>query len=83
MEIDKPLDFFWDILYMIASRIGRLFSTSAARMSGHGHGPDGGIPGINLPFDISNKYKLTAYFVIYCGSAMSIPFLVLRHALTK
>lgn len=31
---------------MIASRIGRLFSTSAARMSGHGHGPDGGIPGI-------------------------------------
>lgn len=58
----------------------RKISTSALLRSGHGHG---GVVGSNLPFDISNKYKLTLYFVLFFGSGFSLPFLVVRHHLTK
>ncbi|CAG9764716.1 unnamed protein product [Ceutorhynchus assimilis] len=46
----------------------------------HAHG---GVPGENLPFGIENRFKLTAYFILFFGSGFGAPFLVLRHQLTK
>ncbi|KAJ8974042.1 hypothetical protein NQ317_008983 [Molorchus minor] len=40
-------------------------------------------PSLNLPFSINNRYKLTAYFILYFGSGFGAPFLVLRHQLLK
>lgn len=60
----------------------RKISTSAL-LRGGGHGHHGGVIGSNLPFDITNKYKLTLYFVLFFGSGFSLPFLVVRHHLTK
>jgi cytochrome c oxidase subunit 7c len=42
-----------------------------------------GIPGSNLPFDIRNRYKLTAVFVIYFASGLAAPFILVRHQLLK
>ncbi|XP_067634417.1 cytochrome c oxidase subunit 7C, mitochondrial-like [Eurosta solidaginis] len=44
---------------------------------------NGGIPGENLPFSINNRYKLTAYFALFFGSGLALPFLIVRHQLTK
>uniref|UniRef100_A0A4D5R9H4 Cytochrome c oxidase subunit 7C, mitochondrial n=1 Tax=Scolopendra viridis TaxID=118503 RepID=A0A4D5R9H4_SCOVI len=61
----------------------RSFMSSAIRRAGHGHHDDGGIPGNNLPFSITNRYKLTLYFAMFFGSGFAVPFLVLRHQLLK
>jgi hypothetical protein len=37
----------------------------------------------NIPFDISNRYKLTALFIVFFGSGLALPFFVLRHQLLK
>ncbi|CAI9736237.1 cytochrome c oxidase subunit 7c, mitochondrial [Octopus vulgaris] len=42
-----------------------------------------GIPGANLPFDISNRYKLTAVFVLFFGSGLTAPLLLVRHQMLK
>ncbi|XP_039747980.1 cytochrome c oxidase subunit 7C, mitochondrial-like [Pararge aegeria] len=47
------------------------------------NGSHGGVPGENLPFDMSNRYKLTALFIVYIGSGISAPFLITRHQLLK
>ncbi|CAG9808470.1 unnamed protein product [Chironomus riparius] len=47
------------------------------------HHSHGGIPGENLPFGIHNRFKLTAYFMLFFGSGFGAPFLVLRHQLLK
>uniref|UniRef100_U5ETN7 Cytochrome c oxidase subunit 7C, mitochondrial n=1 Tax=Corethrella appendiculata TaxID=1370023 RepID=U5ETN7_9DIPT len=47
------------------------------------HHSHGGIPGENLPFDISNRYKLTAMFIVFFGSGLGAPYFVLRHQLLK
>ncbi|BFZ26062.1 hypothetical protein BsWGS_29101 [Bradybaena similaris] len=57
----------------------RRFSTTAARRSQEWQ--QEGIPGSNLPFDINNKYKLTVYFVLFFGSGLSAPFLIMRRHL--
>ncbi|PSN53028.1 Cytochrome c oxidase subunit 7C [Blattella germanica] len=62
------------------SQIARTFMSSAIRQSGH---DVGGVPGGNIPFDISNRYKLTAMFIVFFGSGLGAPFLVLRHQLLK
>ncbi|XP_069691511.1 cytochrome c oxidase subunit 7C, mitochondrial-like [Periplaneta americana] len=62
------------------SQITRNFVTSAVRQGGHDHG---GIPGGNIPFDITNRYKLTALFIVFFGSGLGAPFMVLRHQLLK
>ncbi|KAF4526141.1 hypothetical protein B566_EDAN012452 [Ephemera danica] len=63
------------------SQIARNFTTSAIRRSGdHGHG---GVPGMNLPFQITNRYRLTALFIVFFGSGLGAPFLILRHQLLK
>ncbi|KAF8773037.1 Cytochrome c oxidase subunit 7C like protein [Argiope bruennichi] len=59
----------------------RKFTTSAVARGGHGH--HGGVIGSNLPFDISNRYKLTLYFILFFGSGFSLPFILVRHHLTK
>ncbi|XP_076397154.1 cytochrome c oxidase subunit 7C [Megachile rotundata] len=64
----------------ILQRCARTFKTSAARREDHG--PEG-FPGANLPFSIQNRYKLTALFVLFFGSGFALPFLILRHQLTK
>ncbi|XP_063905402.1 cytochrome c oxidase subunit 7C, mitochondrial-like [Zophobas morio] len=43
----------------------------------------GGNPGENLPFDINNRFKLTAMFIAFFGSGFGAPFLILRHQLLK
>ncbi|KAB0803724.1 hypothetical protein PPYR_00694 [Photinus pyralis] len=43
----------------------------------------GGVPGENLPFEVGNKYKLTAIFIVFFGSGLGLPFLALRHQLLK
>lgn len=53
--------------------------TSLVRNS-HSHG---GIAGENLPFSLQNRYKLTALFIVFFGSGLAAPFLVLRHQLLK
>ncbi|XP_011177845.1 PREDICTED: cytochrome c oxidase subunit 7C, mitochondrial-like [Bactrocera latifrons] len=47
------------------------------------HHSHGGIPGENLPFGLNNRYKLTAYFILFFGSGLAAPFLVVRHQLLK
>ncbi|CAO1428344.1 unnamed protein product [Diamesa hyperborea] len=46
-------------------------------------GNHGGVPGQNLPFSLANRYKLTAMFIVFFGSGLGAPFLVLRHQLLK
>ncbi|KAL3886404.1 hypothetical protein ACJMK2_026402 [Sinanodonta woodiana] len=60
--------------------IARRFSTTVARKSEiNQHG----IPGANLPFDIHNRYKLTALFTVFFTTAFSLPFVVVRHQILK
>jgi len=47
------------------------------------HGSHGGIIGENLPFSLRNRYRFTALFVLFFGSGLAAPFLVLRHQLLK
>jgi len=62
-----------------AAQSSRNFTTSAAR-----RGEDAlPAPGDNLPFSINNRYKLTAYFILFFGSGLSVPFLAMRHQLLK
>ncbi|XP_053964780.1 cytochrome c oxidase subunit 7C, mitochondrial-like [Anastrepha ludens] len=58
--------------------LARNITQSLVRHSSHG-----GIPGENLPFGLTNRYKLTAYFVLFFGSGLAAPFLVVRHQLLK
>lgn len=37
----------------------------------------------NLPFSINNRYKLTAYFILFFGSGFTVPFFAVRHQLMK
>ena len=37
----------------------------------------------NLPFGINNRYKLTALFIVFFGSGLSAPFVLVRHQLLK
>lgn len=37
----------------------------------------------NLPFQMKNIYRLTAWFAVFFGSGLALPFLVLRHQLKK
>uniref|UniRef100_A0A0K8TPI3 Cytochrome c oxidase subunit 7C, mitochondrial n=1 Tax=Tabanus bromius TaxID=304241 RepID=A0A0K8TPI3_TABBR len=46
----------------------------------HGHG---GVVGENLPFSLENRYRLTALFIVFFGSGLGAPFLILRHQLLK
>ncbi|GFO31873.1 cytochrome c oxidase subunit 7c, mitochondrial [Plakobranchus ocellatus] len=57
----------------------RRFTTSAVRRSQEWQ--QQGVPGSNLPFDIHNKYKLTAMFVLFFGSGLTAPFLIARRHL--
>ncbi|XP_017778375.1 PREDICTED: cytochrome c oxidase subunit 7C, mitochondrial [Nicrophorus vespilloides] len=47
--------------------------TQFVRNSGHG-----GVPGENLPFQITNRYRLTAVMAAFFGLGFSAPFLVVR-----
>ncbi|KFM70860.1 Cytochrome c oxidase subunit 7C, mitochondrial, partial [Stegodyphus mimosarum] len=60
----------------------RKFTTSALRRSGD-HGHHSSHIGSNLPFDITNRYKLSLYFMLFFGSGFSLPFILVRHHLTK
>ncbi|CAH1104144.1 unnamed protein product [Psylliodes chrysocephalus] len=53
---------------------------NAVVRAAHDHG---GVPGVNLPFGINNRYRLTALMILFCGSGFGAPFLILRHQLTK
>ncbi|KAL7641044.1 UNVERIFIED_CONTAM: hypothetical protein RMT77_008181 [Armadillidium vulgare] len=46
-------------------------------------GNEGGIPGSNLPFQIKNRYRLTATFIVFFGSGFGLPFILVRHQLLK
>ncbi|CAH2230567.1 jg22934 [Pararge aegeria aegeria] len=61
-----------------SNKLGRNVMTNFVRNHSHG-----GVPGENLPFDMSNRYKLTALFIVYIGSGISAPFLITRHQLLK
>ena len=37
----------------------------------------------NLPFDINNRYKLTATFIVFFASGIGAPFVLVRHQLLK
>ena len=58
----------------------RGFATSALR-----NGYSEGIPppGYNLPFQIENRYRLTAMFCLFFGSGFAVPFLAIRHQILK
>ncbi|KPI96525.1 Cytochrome c oxidase subunit 7C, mitochondrial [Papilio machaon] len=62
----------------LSNRLGRNVMTNFVRNHSHG-----GVPGENLPFDISNRYKLTALFIVFVSSGLSAPFLITRHQLLK
>ncbi|KAG6447248.1 hypothetical protein O3G_MSEX004875 [Manduca sexta] len=66
-------------LARVSNKLGRNVVTNLVRNS-HSHG---GIPGENLPFDLHNRYKLTAYFILYAGSGFAAPYLICRHQLLK
>ncbi|CAH0697976.1 unnamed protein product [Spodoptera exigua] len=62
----------------ISNKLGRNVITTMVR-----NHSNGGIPGENLPFDISNRYKLTVYFIAFFGSGLAAPYLICRHQLLK
>ncbi|CAB3364545.1 cytochrome c oxidase subunit 7C, mitochondrial-like [Cloeon dipterum] len=62
------------------SQVARTFTTSAIRRGGDHHVT---MPGDNLPFQIKNRYRLTALFIVFFGSGLAAPFLILRHQLLK
>ncbi|XP_059614352.1 cytochrome c oxidase subunit 7C, mitochondrial-like [Phlebotomus argentipes] len=47
------------------------------------YGSHGGVPGENLPFGLHNRYRLTAWFCVFFGSGLTLPFFVVRHQLLK
>ncbi|XP_037033753.1 cytochrome c oxidase subunit 7C, mitochondrial-like [Bradysia coprophila] len=47
------------------------------------NGSHGGVPGENLPFQIQNRYRLTALFILFFGSGIAAPFMIVRHQLLK
>ncbi|KAH9495276.1 Cytochrome c oxidase subunit 7C, mitochondrial [Bulinus truncatus] len=59
----------------------RKFSASSVRQ--HQVWQQEGIPGSSLPFDTKNKFKLTAVFILYFSSGLTMPFLLVRHYLLK
>ncbi|XP_037953164.1 cytochrome c oxidase subunit 7C, mitochondrial-like [Teleopsis dalmanni] len=61
-----------------SSLLARNLTKSLVRFHSHG-----GTPGENLPFSLQNRYKLTAYFVLFFGSGLAAPFMVVRHQLLK
>jgi hypothetical protein len=77
----------------------RNFASSASRGGGHGPEPPGSVgPALftldtrsscskylfqNLPFQIENRYRLTAVMTLFTASGLSIPFFLLRHQLIK
>uniref|UniRef100_A0A6M2DKC5 Cytochrome c oxidase subunit 7C, mitochondrial n=1 Tax=Xenopsylla cheopis TaxID=163159 RepID=A0A6M2DKC5_XENCH len=67
---------------MLSRSVGLIRSslTNAVRNSSHANYT---VPGENLPFQIQNRFRLTALFVVFFGSGFSLPFLVLRHQLLK
>ena len=65
----------------LAVQAVRGISTTASRRSAHV--VQQGIPGANLPFDINNRYKLLAVFVLYFGSGLTAPLILVRHQLLK
>ncbi|XP_059062584.1 cytochrome c oxidase subunit 7C, mitochondrial-like [Achroia grisella] len=65
-------------LARISNKLGRNAMTNFVRCHSHG-----GVPGENLPFDIANRYKLTALFTVYIGSGLAAPYLICRHQLLK
>nr|CAD7575724.1 unnamed protein product [Timema californicum] len=38
---------------------------------------------MNLPFSLNNRFRLTAWFILFFGSGLAAPFLVVRHQLLK
>ncbi|CAG9794353.1 unnamed protein product [Diatraea saccharalis] len=65
-------------LARISNKLGRNVMTNFVRNHSHG-----GVPGENLPFDITNRYKLTLYFILFAGSGLAGPYLITRHQLLK
>ncbi|CAG4963567.1 unnamed protein product [Colias eurytheme] len=47
------------------------------------NGSHGGVPGENLPFDINNKYRLTANFFLYMLTGISAPFIIVAYQMNK
>ncbi|CAL8072690.1 unnamed protein product [Orchesella dallaii] len=60
----------------------RNITTTHAKRGGDHH-DEGGIPGANLFFDITNRHLLALYMGLYMGSAFGTPFMILRHQLKK
>ncbi|ROT66248.1 hypothetical protein C7M84_015754 [Penaeus vannamei] len=60
------------------SALSRNLMTSAVR-----RGADGGVPGGNLPFQIKNRFRLSAVFIVFFGSGLALPFVLVRHQLLK
>ncbi|KAG4067434.1 hypothetical protein HA402_009671 [Bradysia odoriphaga] len=58
--------------------MGRQLMQNTVRFGSHG-----GVPGENLPFQIQNRYRLTAMFILFFGSGIAAPFLIVRHQLLK
>merc|ERR1712107_236010 len=75
---DKSLIFKMSLAGRTSMAVRRL-TTSAIRQD-LGHVPP---PGHTVPFQISNRYKLTLSFVLFFGSGLSTPFIALRHQLLK
>jgi len=65
---------------LLTAVVRRGFFTSARRGV---HIVQQGIPGANLPFDINNRHKLLAVFILYFGSGLTAPFILVRHQLLK
>ncbi|XP_056635958.1 cytochrome c oxidase subunit 7C, mitochondrial-like [Diorhabda sublineata] len=63
-----------------SSLLVRQIVRNAFVRAAHDHG---GVPGANLPFDINNRFKLTAIMIAFFGSAFGAPFLIVRYQLTK
>ncbi|KOX73387.1 Cytochrome c oxidase subunit 7C, mitochondrial [Melipona quadrifasciata] len=66
-------------LRSVLRRFTRSFKTTSVRRSEE-HDPEG-FPGANFPFDITNRYKLIALFIVFTGTGISVPFAVLHYHL--
>merc|ERR1711937_373012 len=76
---DKIKMVFGLVSRTVSRNINRKFTTTVARRSQEWQ--QEGVPGSNMPFSHHNKYKFTLLCMLFFGSGLSFPFIIMRRQL--
>ncbi|KAK2191669.1 hypothetical protein NP493_48g04033 [Ridgeia piscesae] len=66
----------------VPGKATRGFSTSATRKSAQAW-QQRGVPGATLPVNINNRYSLLGWFIVFFGSGLAAPFIIVRYQMLK